>query len=117
MRLDMHTYCDKQWDQVQEYIDGIRDGSIISCKEIKLAVERFVQDNKRDDIEVRVDQVDLVFKFFSILNAESDDEIKQFKLLPFQSFIIAALFGPYKKGTPHRKYNHNTNRPIKNHIS
>jgi len=100
----MHTYCDKQWDQVQEYIDGIRDGSIISCKEIKLAVERFVQDNKRDDIEVRVDQVDLVFKFFSILNAESDDEIKQFKLLPFQSFIIAALFGPYKKGTPHRKY-------------
>ena len=104
MRLSMQEYCDKQWDQVEEYIKGVQDGSIIACEDVKLGVQRFKEDAKRSDIEVKVDQVDKVFKFFSILNAEYKEEIQQFHLLPWQSFFLAALFGPYWNGTDKRKY-------------
>ena len=33
MRLSMQEYCDKQWDQVEEYIKGVQDGSIIACED------------------------------------------------------------------------------------
>jgi len=103
MRIDMQSYCDKQWEQVEAYIKGVEEGTIITGKDIQLAVQRFREDVNRKDVDVRIEEVDKIFKFFSIINAESEDEITQFNLLPFQSFILAALFGPHKKGI--RKYN------------
>lgn len=103
--ISIQEYIDLSWDKVQEYIDGVQKDTIKTSKWIKLAVERFIDDAKfRDDLEYRVDKVENVFKFLYFININKDNVYSRFELLPYQAFIIAALFGPYYKGSNKRKY-------------
>jgi phage terminase large subunit-like protein len=103
VRLSGEEYRDKQWRQVEEYIEGVSSGKIIASKYIKKAVARFRKDTIREDLEFKTFAVNKVFEFFSIINAETFGELGQFNLLPWQSFILAAIFGFYRAGTNKRK--------------
>lgn len=102
--LEPEDYRDFQWKQTEDYINGVKDGSIITNEWIKLAVERFENDVNREDVSILVEEVDKVYEYFSLLNIDLDNEIGQFNLFPFQSFILAGIFGPYWSGTDIRKY-------------
>lgn len=97
-REDYVAHC---WDASESYIRGVRDGSIVTNGNIRLAVSRHLADMERPDIEWRPMAVERVFKFFSYLYIDRD---RRFVLEPFQAFIIAALFGLYYVGTDTRKY-------------
>ncbi len=91
--------------QLNKYINGVQNGSIVSNKYIKLAVKEFLEDyNKKNEKgefvwDRKWDKVYDIFKFFSFLNIELNDEWKQFKILPFQAFFIVGTFLFYHKGT------------------
>jgi len=101
----LEEYVDACWDDVSAYIYGVLDGSIKTNKWVKKSVEGYKRDvNRKDELEYKVDMVDKVFKFFYFLNINKNNKYQRFKLLPFQAFIIAALFGFYWKGTTKRRY-------------
>jgi len=101
MILPRDQYVQKCWDNAYQYINGVLDESIVTNENVKYAILRHQSDLERDDLEFRDDAVERVFKFFSYLYVEKDT---QFKLEPFQAFIILALFGLYFKATEIRKY-------------
>lgn len=102
-RLSPEQYCEFGWKQHQKYIHDVQKGLILTNKWIKLAIKRFEDDLKREDLELRKDKVDKVFKFISLVNIKRNT---QFPILGFQAFIIVNLFGLYYKGTNRRKYNY-----------
>ena len=103
-KLDTTEYVKECWRKAENYIRNVKSGKIKHNKWIRLAVERYLKDVKREDLEQRIDKVDRVFKFFSLLNININNKYQQFKLLPYQAFFIIALFSPYWKGTEKRKY-------------
>lgn len=101
---EIDLYVKECWDSVEEYITGVENGTIIVNKWIKLAVARFKADLKREDLEYKVEAVDKVFKFFYFIRINKSNHYTRFEPLPFQAFMIAALFGFFYKESGKRKH-------------
>jgi len=99
--MSREEYVQDCWDRAHVYMKGILLGSIKTSKWVKLAIERHVDDLERDDLEYDITKIEKVFSFFYFLNIEPN---KRFHLLPYQIFIIIALFGFYWKETGLRKH-------------
>lgn len=92
-------------DRLYSYVENIKNGKILACNEIKLAVNRFESDLLRKDLEFRITEVKKVVKFIESLKHEKDNFVgKNFILSPWQVFIISNVFGFYYSGTNRRKY-------------
>lgn len=97
----------KYWDEVLQYAEGIRDGSIVANKERKQAVERFFRDLKNPDYEIDHKAPTFCIGIIEGTICHQQGETldgeplrgKPFKLLPFQKFIIYNLMGFVLKGT------------------
>ena len=99
--MTKEEYIQDCWRKAKEYCEGVEDGSIITCENLKLAVKQHQDDLLRDDLEWKPEMVERVFRFFSYLNVA---ENQRFILEPYQAFTILFLFGHYYKGTDERKY-------------
>lgn len=92
---------------VQGYIDGVTDGSIVTCKWVKLAVKRHVDDlvNGKDrGLYFDVEAAEIVLDFFPILQHSMGKWAgKPFELEPWQKFIIWVVFG-WKKANGTRRF-------------
>ncbi|MGQ2374584.1 terminase large subunit [Companilactobacillus zhachilii] len=85
--------------ELQEYINDILDGEIISCKSVLNAVKRHQRDierSKDDDFPYIFDEkyAEKVVKFMELL---PDDTGEMHKLAGFQKFIIENIYGWVKK--------------------
>ena len=90
--------------ELNMWIYSVRTNKVITNKWIKLAVERFLEDLQRDDLEFRIESLVRVIKFFYYLKLNIKNKYRPFKPLPFQTFMVANLFAIYHKGTDKRKY-------------
>ena len=104
MQLTIDDYVKQSWKSCEKYIHGVLNGTIKTNKWIKKAVERHLNDLKRKDIYYDSEKIEKVYKFFYFVHINIDNKYRRFELLPFQAFIIAALFGFYWKGSDKRKY-------------
>lgn len=104
MRLTPQEYCDKCWEGVKEYVLGVDEGTIIAGVYIKKVIKRYRKMlNQKDKYILRVDKVDKVFKFFSLLNSEYKNEYKQTVLLPWQAFFLSFAYGFYFANEPDKR--------------
>lgn len=95
-----------------KYAKQVVSGNKIAGKEVLLACIRFNQDLKREDLELRTKEPDLVIAVVERTMVHKQGEAldgtpllgKPFKLEPFQIFIIYNLVGFYYKGTNERRY-------------
>jgi len=85
------------------YVKGVMEDHVIVNADIKKAVQNFHLDQLRDDLEFRKDAVTRVFKFAYFTRLIHNNEVIRFDLLPFQTWVLAAIFGFYYKGTEERK--------------
>lgn len=86
-----------------KYNEDILTGRINSCKNIKLACERFKKWFERDDIYLDYEEVDKRIRFVSkIKHFKGKTAGKNFILLPYQQWIFANIFGWKWKETNHR---------------
>ena len=77
-----------------QYADDIESGKIKSCEAIKLAVKRFKEWFNRDDIYFDEEDVQQKIRIVAKLkHTTGSHNGKPFILLPYQQFIIAAIFG------------------------
>ena len=99
--MTKEEYIQDCWKKAKEYCEGVEDGSIIACENIRLAVKQHQDDLLRDDLDWKPEMVEKVYRFFSYLNVA---EGQRFILEPYQAFTILFLFGHYYKDTDERKY-------------
>ena len=85
------------------YVDKILDGTIVSCDTIYLACKRFKEWFSRDDIYFDEKDVDKRIKLIYMMKHSTGDFAhKNFRLLPWQQWIIASIFGWKYKDTNKR---------------
>lgn len=95
-----------------KYAEDVVKGDIIAGKEIVLACQRFLDDLKRDDIELHTKEPDFVIGIIEKLMVHKQGEAidgtpltnEPLILLPWQIFIVYNLVGFYFKGTSERRY-------------
>lgn len=95
---NIHTYVD--------YVNGVLDNSIVSCEYIKLACQRMKDWFDRDDIYFDVEDVDRRINFvWKLKHWKGQYKGNHFRLLDWQQFIIANIFGWKHKDTGFRVTN------------
>lgn len=90
----------KAWER---YCQGVTEGSIIVGDHVKKAVNRFLDMLEDERFEFRVNAVERVIAFFSILkHFKGKHSGKPFLLEDWQAFIIAGIYGLYYKDSGER---------------
>ena len=97
----------KHWKEVLRYVESIRDGKKIACRETKQAVERFFRDLDNPAYELNHDGPEFCIGIIeSTLCHQQGEDLDgnplrgtPFLLQPFQKFIIYNLVGFRLKGT------------------
>lgn len=92
-------------DKYKEYALGVVNGDIVACNYVKLACKRYL--DWFDKYDFRTEKVEKVINFISKLKHYTGSHNgKPFTLLPYQSWIIYAIFGFYYKGSDRRVVNY-----------
>jgi len=95
-----------------QYAQDVVAGKIIAGAEIVLACQRYLDDLKRPDLELRTKEPDLCINIMQGTLVHAQGEAingepllgKPFILEPWQIFIVYNLLGFYYKGTDERRY-------------
>ena len=95
-----------------QYAQDVVAGKIIAGAEIVLACQRYLDDLKRQDLELRTKEPDLCINIMQGTLVHAQGEAingepllgKPFLLEPWQIFIVYNLLGFYYKGTDERRY-------------
>lgn len=103
-RLNPDDYCKACWKKVEEYVKGLDSGDVIAGKYIHKIREKYRKLlSQKDKYVYKVDQVDKVFKFFSLLNIEHKNSFVQIDLFPWQCFVLSYVFGFYLTNNPEKR--------------
>lgn len=87
------------------YVDDVLSGRLPSCKMVRLACERWMNDWKRDDLYFDWMAVLAFWAFAQSLKHFKGELAGQFiRLEPWQIFIAANIFGWKRKSTRKRRY-------------
>ena len=85
---------------IENYVQSVISGSLPSCKMIKLACQRWLDDWQRDDLYFDWMEVKRFHAFASQLKHFKGELAGQFITLePWQIFIAANIFGWKRKAT------------------
>ena len=104
----------KQYKKVAiKYADDVINGNIVASDDVIAACQRFKNDLKRSDLELRTKQPDRVLSVIEGIFVHKQGEDmngepllgKPLILQPWQIFIVYNLLGFWYKGTERRKYN------------
>ena len=92
---NIHGYVD--------YVKGVLDGSIVACEYIKLACQRTIDFDNRDDMYFDEEDVTRRINFIWKMRHSTGEHNKQhFKLLPWQLWLVSQIFGWKWKDTGYR---------------
>lgn len=92
---NIHGYVD--------YVKGVLDGSIVACEYIRLACQRTIDFDNRDDIYFDEADVTRRINFIWKMRHSTGEHNKQhFKLLPWQLWLVSQIFGWKWKETGYR---------------
>ncbi len=97
----------KNWKEVLDYAESIRDGKKVACPETKQAVERFFRDLENPEYEISHKGPEFCINIIEQTICHQQGEMmdgtplrgKPFLLMPFHKFIIYNLLGFVLKGT------------------
>jgi phage terminase large subunit-like protein len=87
-----------------QYANDVINNTIPSCIYVKQAAQRFLNDLNSDTYYYDEDEVNKVVSFINALQLTEQVKPKHFKLEPWQTFIVANIYGICKRETELRKY-------------
>jgi phage terminase large subunit-like protein len=92
------------WQTAMNYANDILSEKIPACNYVKLACQRFIDDLNNPLYYYNSNEVDTVITFINALDLTEQSTPKKFILEPWQTFIIANLYGIYNAETNLKKY-------------
>ena len=103
----MYKNHTKNWKEVMDYANGVRDGTIVANRYRILAVERFFRDLEDPRYEMKPDDADFCINIIEGTLCHAQGEAidgtpmrgKPFLLMPFDKFIIYNVAGFKMAGT------------------
>lgn len=101
-----------RYKEAVKYAEEVTSGEKVAGAEVVAACQRFLDDLKRDDLELRTRDPDIAIAIIetTLVHAQGEDMEGQpllgrpFLLEPFQIFIVYNLLGFWYKGTNNRRY-------------
>lgn len=101
-----------RFKEAVKYAEEVTSGKKVAGAEVVAACQRFLDDLKRDDLELRTRDPDIAIAIIetTLVHAQGEDMEGQpllgrpFLLQPFQIFIVYNLLGFWYKGTNNRRY-------------
>lgn len=101
-----------RYKEAVEYAEEVTSGKKVAGAEVVAACQRFLDDLKRDDLELRTRDPDIAIAIIetTLVHAQGEDMEGQpllgrpFLLQPFQIFIVYNLLGFWYTGTNNRRY-------------
>ena len=103
----------RNYEQIAlDYARSVVSGDIVAGAEVVAACERYLDDLKREDLELRTHDPDITIRIIEsmMVHAQGEDLEghpllgKPFLLQPFQIFIVYNLLGFYYAGTDERRF-------------
>jgi len=93
-------------DKATAYARDAISGKIPACLYVKQAAQRFLNDIEEGNplYYYNPAEVDRVVKFIGALDLTEQKRPKKFILEPWQTFIVANIYGVIEKATEERKY-------------
>jgi phage terminase large subunit-like protein len=97
-------------DRIMEYVDSVQDKKVLTCKWVKLAVKRFVDDLERIPDEAwpytfDLEKAERVIAFVEALKQYQDRFAGQYlTLTPWQVFTLSNIYGWVRKDNGHRRF-------------
>ena len=104
MEAWQEEYIQEQHKKLDQYVQDVLDGTIITNKRILQAVHRYVRDRASDKYDFRIDKLDKFFYFLTYIKINQDDKYVWFHPEPWQVFYLSSLFAFYHKGTDRRRF-------------
>lgn len=90
-----------------KYAEDVVSGKILACKWTILAAARHIRDLERTDVFFEESEADHAIGFIeSLKHYKGKWAGKNFKLLPWQKFIVGSIFGWKKQSTGLRRFSH-----------
>lgn len=101
-----------RYKEAVKYAEEVTSGEKVAGAEVVAACQRFLDDLKRDDLELRTRDPDIAIAIIetTLVHAQGEDMEGQpllgrpFLLQPFQIFIVYNLLGFWYTGTNNRRY-------------
>lgn len=97
-------YISDQYLKLDQYVNGVQNGSIIANKQIKQAVDRYQKDLNNPLYEFRKDKLDKFFYFLYYVKLLQSNNYIQFQPEPWQVFYFANVYGFYLADTEIRRF-------------
>ena len=102
----------KNWSVVLEYCEAITSGRKVACKELKQAVERFLNDLENPEFDFKPKDAEFVIQIIEKTLCHQQGEAQDgtplrgtpFLLQPFHKFIVYNLLGFYNAGTDVKRF-------------
>lgn len=102
--MTSYPHCLKAWD----YANDVLDGTVIACRYVKLAAQRFLDDLERDDLYLDYEEAERACNFVEHLphvKGKWASRNENLILEPWQCFGMVNIFGFYRNSTNKRRYN------------
>lgn len=99
-----YPHCLKAWD----YANDVLDGTVIACRYIKLAAQRFLDDLERDDLYFDYEEAERACNFVEHLphvKGKWASRNEKLVLEPWQCFSFVNIFGFYRVKNKKRRFN------------
>ena len=87
-----------------KYANEVLSGKVPACIYVKQAAERFLADCVSSIYYYSPEEVDAVIRFLNVLNLTEQYKNKKFILEPWQTFIVANIYGIRDRERYERKY-------------
>lgn len=96
--------------RIMQYVDDVQSGKVLTCKWVKLAVKRFIDDLKKEKSEswpyrFDAEKASRVIRFIEALKQYQDRFAGQYlTLTPWQVFTLSNIYGWVRKDDGRRRF-------------
>jgi phage terminase large subunit-like protein len=104
MKPHQKKYIELQYKKLNQYVEDVKTGTILTSKYVKKAVERYERDITGSKYELNEEALNRFFYFLSYIKINQGNKYVTFYPEGWQLFYLANLYGIYRKGTNNRKY-------------
>jgi phage terminase large subunit-like protein len=102
--MTKQEYIDRHYELLDSYVHSVLEGNRPANTYEYKAVERYINDLERNELEFNHSKFEHLLKFLYYVRINIKGRPSRFILQPFQTFIVANIYGFYWKNSGKRRF-------------